>query len=641
VTGQRPGDIVPGWPALPAQAPSGPAAGIASEEIAVEGEVVDGELTAGTAVGEVIRAEVLSTGLDGPTEFVSSTFPAAEMPYAGAGYPHAPAASSQATVPTPPQVAAATPQAAAPSPWAPNNDRTVPYQAPQYPQAKHAPAQFPASQHLPAQHAPYSPLVQGVPYSAPPAAPVTSPPWAPPGPAWGGGAVPPTTAPPGAPYQGFPPPYYAPEPPRRNRRGLIVTLVIAGFLVLALCAGLIGYGLPSILGRDDATTPSATAKPAATTLPADATDDQIVQAVLDAQSTALLKGDEAGFMAPVDPAAPSAVSAYKRLFHNMTQMHVTVWKTSSGSLVDLSEGPQTFTMDITYCLNTPDCGNDMRATMKVTAAKKGGKVRFEALAAPKANSATNSPLPWQVSTLAAVAGTRVVLAASSKWASRLTKVLPVAESAAVAANKYAKWGTPPVYVVYLASASEGKTWFHGGLKNADGVSFTIGPRDIQIMIMMPYATEAAYAGPGGINAVIQHEMGHVVTLRGATDRSIDHDDFIEGIAEYISYTGHSSWAKYRIYDTRAYIHSHRFNKCYLTDQIVSSNILTSSAAYGIGYLTMRYLATKYGQDKMLTFWGAYERDGLSLDAAARQTFGTSWSSVNSSCVSYVRHAVGA
>jgi hypothetical protein len=56
---------------------------------------------------------------------------------------------------------------------------------------------------------------------------------------------------------------------------------------------------------------------------------------------------------------------------------------------------------------------------------------------------------------------------------------------------------------------------------------------------------------------------------------------------------------------------------------------------------MRYLAGKYGQDKMLSFWGAVERDGLSLDAAAKQTFGTSWTSVNSSCVTYVRHAVGA
>jgi hypothetical protein len=178
---------------------------------------------------------------------------------------------------------------------------------------------------------------------------------------------------------------------------LIVTVVLAGFVVLALCAGLLGYGLPSIIDSNDTASPTPTAASSASVpaLPADATDDQVVQAILDAQSAALLRGDQRGFLAPVDPAAVAALSAYKRLFHNMTQMHVKAWKTSSGSLVDLAGGKQTFTMDIAYCLNTPVCVDDVHTTMKVTAAKKDGKVLFEALAPPKANAATNQPLPWQ------------------------------------------------------------------------------------------------------------------------------------------------------------------------------------------------------------------------------------------------------
>jgi hypothetical protein len=245
-----------------------------------------------------------------------------------------------------------------------------------------------------------------------------------------------------------------------------------------------------------------------TALPADATDDQIVQAALDAQSAALLRGDQAGFLAQVDPAVPAAVTAYTRLYHNLRQLHVEVWKASSASVVDLSSGKTTFTMSVQYCFDATTC-DGVRASLHVTAEKSAGRVLFSGLAAPKASGLSNQPLPWEVSTITAVVGNRVVLAASSAWASRLSHVLPIAEAAAAAADKYAKWGTPTNYVIYLASASEGKIWYDGGLKNADGVSYTIAARDIQMVIMMPYATESGYSGPGGINAVI-HPKRQVV-----------------------------------------------------------------------------------------------------------------------------------
>ena len=63
---------------------------------------------------------------------------------------------------------------------------------------------------------------------------------------------------------------------------------------------------------------------------------------------------------------------------------------------------------------------------------------------------------------------------------------------------------------------------------------------------------------------------------------------------------------------------------------------TSDAAYGIGYLSVRYLVSKYGQAKMLAFWGDVERDGDSVNTAAQKEFSTSWTTVNSACASYVR-----
>ncbi len=457
--------------------------------------------------------------------------------------------------------------------------------------------------------------------------------------------APPATYP-GAPA-GYPPappgtypPYYPPEPPRR-RRGLLISGIIAGIVVVALCAGLIAYSVPTLLHSGSTPTPTAAgASPDSTAGSGVVTDDDLFQRALDAQGAALLKGDQSGWLAAVDPAATSAVSAYKRLYHNLTQLHVQLWKPSSSDFVELSGVKQTFSVGVNYCFGTDSCSGT-RASLKVTALKRDGKVIFEGIAAPKASLLTNQPLPWEVANLTAVVGKRVIVAASSAWSFKLQSALATAEKAAEAADKYAQWGRPTTYVVYLANSTEGKTWFDGDLKHVDGVSYTISPTDIQIVIMMPFAAEVGYAGPGGLNTVIQHEMGHVVTLWAATDRPNDHDSFIEGIAEYIAYNGHTSWAKYRIADTRAYIRGHKFTKCYLTSEITADSVLASSAAYGIGYLAMKYLAGKYGQTKMLSFWGDVERDGKSLDAASQLEFGKPWSSVNSSCVSYVRHSVGA
>jgi hypothetical protein len=682
-------------------------------------DVVDAEMVSGNVPrGEVLRAEVVSTGLD-PTVAIPPDFPVAgAQPFpsnSAYGWPEttpgtlpaddpsatqprvdpvrplydssatqprvdaaavdespvtqprvdaAPVYESPVTQPrvdpaaggwafTPAPTVGAAPTALSEQPALPVADPTIaipaqpysgvpltgaPYQAPQFPtyQPGHAQPGYPQPGYpQPGYPQPGYPQPTYQPGYAQPNYPVPAqyaPPAAPPG-------YPPTPHYPG----GFPPPYYLPEPPRRKRRWLLIGGILAGFVVLALCAGVIGYGLPSLLSNSPSTgstppVPGSTATAGSGVL----SDDQLFQQALDTQGSALLKNDQAGWLAAVDPAAKSAIAVYKRLFHNLTQLHVGLWKPSSSDFVELTAAKQTFSVGVTYCLGSATC-TGTRASFKVTAVKRDGKVVFESIATPKPSIFTNQPLPWEVATLTAVVGKRVIVAASSSWSFRLNSALATAEKAAAAADSYAQWGKPAMYVVYLANATEGKTWFDGNLKHVDGVSYTVSPTDIQIVIMMPYAAETSYAGPGGLNTVIQHEMGHVVTLWAASDRSHGHDSFIEGIAEYIAYNGHSTWAKYRNQDTRAYIRSGKWTSksCYMTKEITSNSVLASSAAYGIGYLTMKYLADKYGQAKMLSFWGDIERNGKTLDSAAKTEFSKPWASVNTSCVAYVRHSVGA
>ena len=448
---------------------------------------------------------------------------------------------------------------------------------------------------------------------------------------------------PGAPgYPSTPPTfpssqYYFPtaKPPRR-RTGLMIVLIV---VLVAIVGSAVAYALPRALSTGASSGPSASgSKGSGKASPTPPPDLSTIDGALKAQATALLAGNQDAFLAEVDPGQPTAVADFNRLYHNLRQLQVKTFSQHTLYQTPLTSAPQTFEVQVAYCLLVTDCGQ-VTTTWTVTATLRGGKASIESYTAPERSSYAVGPLPWEVTTLTAVTGPRVIVAASSLWSSKLSYALPIAERAAKAADQYARWGKPAVYVVYLAANTEGDKWFGGGLTEADGVTYTISPSDLEVVADMPYADSIDYAGPGRLATVIQHEFGHVATLQGSDGRPSD--DFVEGIAEYCAYTGHTAWAAYRLDDVRAYISRGKWShQAYLTSEIRSDDALTGSAAYGIGYLTIRYLASTYGTAKMLEFWGEVERDSESLDVAAENVLGKSWPSVNAAAVRYIESAVG-
>ena len=435
--------------------------------------------------------------------------------------------------------------------------------------------------------------------------------------------------------------YYFPQqkPPRKRKTTLLITIAVV--VVVALCGGL-AFAVPRL--ADDAkksinSSPSAGSTPSGSSKLPSTIDPSTVNGILEMQSQALLRGDEKAFLAPIDPSAKTARAVYERIYHNMRAMHVAAWSQTSDTGDYVTNVTTPYDVDVEYCLVVTTC-TDTSAEWHVSAVLKNGKAVIESYKAPTPSEYTSEPFPWEVATLTAVVGPRVVVAASGAWSGVLKKALPIAERAAQAADKYAHWGKPGEYVLYLASISEGKTWFDGGLRNADGVTYTIEPHDLQVVALMPDAEETAYAGTGGLNTVIQHEFGHVATLQGdSSDRG--HDSFIEGIAEYCAYTGHTSWATLRLDNVRDYIRTGKWSKSiYLTSEITSKSVLTGSAAYGIGYLGLRYLVATYGLTKMLDFWGDVERSDDTLNQASVSEFSKPWTSVNASAAAYVKRAVG-
>jgi len=435
----------------------------------------------------------------------------------------------------------------------------------------------------------------------------------------------------------WPPPY----PPnvvlgrRRAPRGpavpiLVIAIVVALIATVSVAVSRLGAPASTATGRlgSVATPPKVSADPLT------------LNSVLTTQSAALIAGDEAGFLAGVDPASKIVRAAYKRMYSNLRALRVVTWSQSTPGGASPISGVRHFDIDVSYCFVVTTC-KDMSAQLSVTAAVRNGRVLIESYVPPVPSERFDEPIPWETSTLTAVTGPRVVVAASSAEKSQLADALPIAERAAAAADKYAIWGKPAVYLIYLAGPSDARSWFGGGLEHSTGEAIGLSATDIEVMVVLPAAGQSRYAGPGRLGTVIQHEMGHVVTLYG-DDQDTGHDSFIEGIAEFIAYNGHSNWAAYRLDNTREYLQSGKWSgNCYLTKEIESDDVLTGSAAYGIGYLTFKRLASKYGTTKMLDFWGGVERDGLTADQAARKTFGVSWKSVNADCASYIRRTLHA
>ena len=247
-----------------------------------------------------------------------------------------------------------------------------------------------------------------------------------------------------------------------------------------------------------------------------------------------------------------------------------------------------------------------------------GKALISAVTIPVPNKYEYGPLPWLTSTLTAMTGPRLVVAASSNESSHLATALADAENAVTNADKYSRWGQVPVYVLYLASHAEANNhWFGVTMENSLGLTMQVDDTDAEVMVLMPGRRTDRRGRPGGLLSVIRpDEFGHVATLQ-SDDYNSD-DSFVEGIAQYISYAGESSsWDKYGKLAAQAYIRSGKWSKkVIMTKEIRSSDLLTSNAAYEIGYLSIKYLVSKYGLENMLTFWGDVEQKAMSPETAS-------------------------
>jgi hypothetical protein len=374
-----------------------------------------------------------------------------------------------------------------------------------------------------------------------------------------------------------------------------------------------------------------------------------IPAMLDLQAQALVAGDETGWLAPVDPTAFAVVQRYRDLYRAMHAVGVATLTPiiNKANVTDIKPGTRlTVVVGYTFCIQVPNCptsklDNGTTETMitRLTFIDQGDRpiiTGFELTPIP-----TNGlgRAPWiDDPALEFLTGTRVTVIASADLKRRMPVTLAAADAAATVADRYAQWVWPSRYIVYLANPHEWQTWI-AAFPGVDGVvAYAAAPSPSSEVVVVNVALQDTNAEP--LEGVLQHEFGHVVTLLGLQrNRVTASQTFLEGIAEYIAQDGRPLSSYLPLTLTRQYIHSGRWDgDIDSIDKVFRSDSPRDvEAAYGMGMLTVRCIADKFGQPKMLDFLAKLFRTPVQPpETAAPAVLGQPWTAVKTTCASYLR-----
>ncbi|WFF07340.1 hypothetical protein O7622_01705 [Micromonospora sp. WMMD1076] len=414
---------------------------------------------------------------------------------------------------------------------------------------------------------------------------------------------------------------------RGRRRWLLWT-------ALGLALGLVAGVVPGVLLRESA--PDAAGRSAANADPGTAAQRRLGErmlALLDRQAAALVGADRAGFLTIAEPAARPALS---RRYASLRALRVTVWRPAADGVPEAVEGrPGEWRQTVTvgYCFVVPDCGPstvELGARWRLT----GEEPRLTALEPSEADPA--GVRPWQADDLAVTVGKRVVVATTPAQRRKLPGLLAQAEAAARAADRYAVGGSPPDrYLVYYAGKGEWQRWYGGGRpKWTAGYAVGVGGGRHDVVLNAQIVTSA------GMDDLLRHELTHAASLpdRGYADRA----DWwlVEGLAEYAGADGQPVHRYDGLAEVRDLLRggwSGRLEAVAPADDASDDRV---GGAYGVGYLAVRHLVDRYGEQRMLDFYRAVVHQGRTPEQAADEVFGDPWSMLHDDCVAYVRAVVG-
>ncbi|MEU1684655.1 hypothetical protein [Micromonospora sp. NPDC005707] len=428
-----------------------------------------------------------------------------------------------------------------------------------------------------------------------------------------------------------PPPEGVPQLPATRGRRWRLWAAVGLVLVLVAC------GVPGVLllglVRDAAGRPAAERDGRGTA--AERRLGERMAAQLDRQAAALLDGDRAGFLAVAEPAArPALIRRYAAL----RALRVTAWRPAADGVpvaVDRRPGEWRLAVTVGYCFVVPGCtpgSVELGTRWRVTG--DGAEPRLVAVEESGATPA--GARPWEVSDLAVAVGKRAVVATTPALRAKLPGLLAQAEAAAKVADLYAVAGAPPDrYLVYYAGRAEWQRWYGGGRpKWTAGYAVGVGGGHHDVVLNAQSLT------PTGVDDLLRHELTHAASLpdRGYADRSSWW--LVEGLAEYAGADGQPVDRYEGLAEVRKLVRggwNGRLDALAPADDAADDRV---GGAYGIGYLAVRHLVDRYGEQRVLDFFRAVVHERRSMAEAADEVFGDPWSGLHDDCVAYLRAATG-
>ncbi len=348
-----------------------------------------------------------------------------------------------------------------------------------------------------------------------------------------------------------------------------------------------------------------------------------LQAALDAQAAALLRGDEPGFLAVADAGEPALTSQLRRRFAVLRALRVAGWRETLAGAPEPVAAPAAdparqwrIGVELRYCFVVPGCA-PVAVQVETRWADRDGQLRLVALGGSPASGL--GPRPWEVSDLRVAVGPRVIVAATPRYAARLAAALASAERAAAVADRYARWGPPPGrYLVYLAGPDEWGRWY--GVPQPSwvaGYAMAVSDDDTEIILNAEKVTR------NEVTDTLRHELAHVVTLAGVRRSYTARWWLVEGIAEYVRMVGRPLSAYRGLSQAQRYLYSGQWSDLAALDQPpVSASVGDAAGRYGVAFLAVRCLAQRYGEDRMLRFFDAVVRQGGDQDRASLEQFGS-------------------
>ncbi|WP_405091349.1 hypothetical protein OG767_29230 [Micromonospora sp. NBC_01392] len=404
--------------------------------------------------------------------------------------------------------------------------------------------------------------------------------------------------------------------------------------VLGLALGLVAGAVPGVLLRQLAPD-AAGQQTAGREAPGTAAERQLAARMvtqLDRQGSALLRGDKAGFLAVAEPSARPALT---RRYAALRALRVTTWRPGTERVpvaVDGQPGQWRLTVTVGYCFVVPGCAPST-AELGTRWRVVGEEPRLVAVEPSRTDP--TGVRPWEVDDLAVAVGRRALVATTPAQRAKLPGLLARAEAAARAADRYAVGPPPDRYLVYYAGKAEWQRWYGGGRpKWTAGYAVGVGGGRHDVVL------NAQSLAPAGVDDLLRHELTHAASLpdQGYADRA----DWwlVEGLAEYAGADGQPVDRYEGLAEVRKLLRSGWSGRL---DAVAPADDATDDrvgGAYGVGYLAVRHLVDRYGEQRVLDFFRAVVHQRRAPDEAADEVFGDPWPALHDDCVAYVRSAAG-